>query len=350
MSDAETIRKRAGMYVGDVRNGSAVVFMVEEILANALDEHLAGCCSRISVELAADGAIAVADDGRGIPLGLAEQALTTFHSTPTLDGHAPHEHVGGHGLGLFPVCALSSRLQLQVERDGRRFSQRFERGVAASAPTDEGPASRTGTRIAFTPDPAIFGQRWQNLIRIAERLREISFLLPSLELSFRDLRQPVFKEPRGLLGYLDRDAADLASEAWVFSALGELNQISVEVAARWSPRQETSIESFANIERTTHGGTHVKGLLDGLVGALRKEAPLPCQGRSRSELERAVSAGLSAVVCVRLRDPSYGEPTKDRLDTPGARAAVKSRVGDAFATFLQAEPKLLEHFVRALAR
>jgi DNA gyrase subunit B len=162
MNALEAIRRRPGMYVGDTHDGSGLVHMLWEVVANALDEHLAGHCDRIAIEVAEDGAIGVEDNGRGIRLddvdgvSFAEKALTSFHAGPTLDGHAPHEHIGTRGVGLFAVCALSSRLELQVSRGGRCWRQRFERGLAVSTLQVTGSTETTGTRIVFAPDPGIF--------------------------------------------------------------------------------------------------------------------------------------------------------------------------------------------------
>ncbi len=162
--DADSIRKRPGMFVGGVHDGSGLTHMVWELVANSLDQHLAGRCTRIDVVLEKDGSVIVDDDGPGMPLvdtpegPFVELALTRDHQTPTLDGHTPHEHVGnGRGLGLFPLNALSSRVVVDVFANGVHCSQRFEKGFATSRMEAVGPTARTGTRITLCPDPAVFG-------------------------------------------------------------------------------------------------------------------------------------------------------------------------------------------------
>lgn len=135
LTDVDAIRKRPGMYIGDVTDGSGLTHLGWELVANSLDQHLAGRCTRVDVVLHHDGSVVVDDDGPGIPISdidgrpFAEVALTRFHTTPTFDGHAPHEHVGRYGVGLFVLNALSSRLALDVFRDGFHYTQRLERGA-----------------------------------------------------------------------------------------------------------------------------------------------------------------------------------------------------------------------------
>jgi DNA gyrase subunit B len=354
-SDLDSVRRRPGMYVGDTRDGSALLCMTWEVVSNALDQHLAGHCTQIRLELLPDGAITVDDDGLGFPLhdcngvSFAEMALTTLHGTATLDGHAPHEHVGLRGIGLFPVCALSSSLQLDVFREGRHFSQRFERGVAVSALREIDTANRTGTRLTFVPDSAIFPNTWIDSEPLSRRLREMSYLLPALTLRFTDHREHQLHEPRGLLAYVEvaaPDHDDLALPTFLAAEL--VGEIRVEVAVKWQRAPGCWIESFANIERTTDGGTHVRGLILGLAEGLRRAAPKACAGRTLKQIENALSRGLTAIVCVRLHDPTYGEPTKSRLLTPEAKAAVMTCVATSFTTFLRTESTLRRRFATAV--
>ena len=344
----EAVRRRPGMYIGDTHDGSGLVHMLWEVVANALDEHLAGHCSRIAVEIAEDGAISVVDDGRGIRLDMidgmsfAEKALTSFHEAPTLDGHAPHEHIGTRGVGLFAVCALSVRLELEVCRDGRRCSQRYERGLAVSKLCDIGTSDTTGTRLVFFPDPEIFSNTWLSPGPVLSRLKELSYLFPQLTLSFKDQREHRFNEPEGLSAYVQETTSfhDGIAFANAFTCVAATQSIIVEVAATWNCSSGMSLESFANVMRTTDGGTHVDGLLRGLVAGARKALPGACRGLRRKQVERALIRGLNAVVCVRLDDPEYGRPTRDRLSSPHVTAMVEHCVAGRFADFLASEPVL----------
>ena len=336
------------MYIGDTHDGSGLIHMLWEVVANSLDEHMAGHCSRIAIEIGEDGAVSVEDNGRGIRLDVvdgmsfAEKAMTSFHAGPTLDGHAPHEHIGARGVGLFAVCALSSWLELEVSRDGRRYGQRFERGLAVSKLRELGAAESTGTRLVFLPDTEIFSTTWLDPGPVLSRLKELSYLFPQLSSSFKDRREHQFHEPGGLASYVHSVDALHGGEplTGMFLCTSSAESIRVEMAAMWSRHSMTSLQSFANVMRTTEGGTHVEGLLRGLVAGARHALPDLCRGRRRRAIERALTCGLNAVVCVRLDDPEYGRPTRDRLASPQVATVVADCVAGQFADFLATEPML----------
>lgn len=352
VTTAEAIRKRPGMYVGDTRDGSGLAHLVWEVVGNAIDQHLRGTCSRVHVRLEHGGAVTVEDDGPGIPIhdadgiALAERALTSFHDSPTLDAHAPHTHVGSHGVGIFVVCALSSSLTLTVHRGGRRWEQHFAKGHTVSRPHDEGPSDHTGTRLTFLPDPTIFSACQLSASIVLERLRELSFLLPNLTIQFVDGREHTLRQPRGLAGHLEDTARQDAIGA-TFTFTERVEEVLIEVAARWSPHTNTTIQSFANTERTTSGGTHVQGLLAGLSEGLRRTAADAAHVSAKTR-SRSVAKGLTAIICVRLDDPTYDSPTKSILSTPRVRRIVKTAVARSFAHFLGEQPALLGHFEASL--
>lgn len=344
------------MYIGDTRDGSGLTHMLWEVVANALDEHLAGHCSHVTVEIAEDGAISVEDNGRGIRLddvdgiSFAEKALTSLHMAPTLDGHAPHEHIGTRGVGLFAVCALSAWLALEVRRDGRRYGQRFERGLVVSKLGEIGMADTTGTRVVFAPDPEIFPVTWLDPAPVLARLKEMAYLFPRLTLSFKDRREHRFHEPNGLAAYVQASDMVCGDEplADAFLCLSSAESVIVEVAAIWSTIPGTSIESFANVMRTTGGGTHVEGLLRGLVSGTRQALPDICRGLRRQQIERVLKYGLNAVVCVRLDDPGYGRPTRDRLSSPHVADVVEDCIAGPFAAYLASAPAVSARIVDGL--
>lgn len=352
----EAVRRRPGMYIGDTHDGSGLIHMLWEVVANSLDEHMAGHCSRIAIEIGEDGAVSVEDNGRGIRLDVvdgmsfAEKAMTSFHAGPTLDGHAPHEHIGARGVGLFAVCALSSWLELEVSRDGRRYGQRFERGLAVSKLRELGAAESTGTRLVFLPDTEIFSTTWLDPGPVLSRLKELSYLFPQLSSSFKDRREHQFHEPGGLASYVQSVDALHGGEplTGMFLCTSSAKSIRVEMAAMWSRHSMTSLQSFANVMRTTEGGTHVDGLLRGLVAGARHALPDLCRGHRRRAIERALTCGLNAVVCVRLDDPEYGRPTRDRLASPQVAAVVAGCVAGPFADFLATEPVLSAHIADGL--
>ncbi|MDC0740757.1 ATP-binding protein [Polyangium mundeleinium] len=349
--DIDAIRRRPGMFIGDVRDGSGLLHMVWELLANALDEHVRGICRAVSVEVGEDGSVTVKDDGRGIPVHqvdgvpFVQKALTSLHRTPTFDGHAPHEHVGLHGVGLVAVNALSSWLSLEIFRDARCYRQRYERGIPCGDLEAVGPTSQTGTAITFLPDPTIFSDPWINAGAIAARLRELACLVPSLSFSFVDHRKHHFHETRGIRVFLERTRSPGKRIFGVVAVEEVVNDISVEVAMEWRDHRWTSIDSFANIQRTTDGGTHVRGLLNGLARGLRDVEETRVNKRPLEQLRDIVASGLHAVVCVRLRDPTYESPTTSRLATPEVATVVSTVVRRAFAHGLRHNAELRTHIV-----
>ncbi|MCA9632000.1 MAG: ATP-binding protein, partial [Myxococcales bacterium] len=329
-----------------------------EVVANAVDEVLAGRCSRIDVTIEADGAVTVEDDGGGMRtdivdgMAFPELAFTTLHHTATLDGHAPHEHVGLHGVGLCAVSALSQYVTFETWRDGSRFRQRFERGRPVSKLERVGATELTGTRVTFRPDADIFSLTLFDAERIRKRLEEFAYLLPELTLTLKDRRELQFHHPRGLVAWVEaqlRDDPDVATSR-PFYLCEEHEDVIVEVAANWGSQSRSAIESFANINRTTSGGAHVRGLLLGLVAGVRAATPLACKGRRTVDLERAVSRGLVAIVCVRLNDPEFDGPTRSELSTPRVRKIVKKMVENSSRFYLHGEPELLRRITSGANR
>ena len=344
------------MYVGETNDGDGLAHLVWELVSNAVDEHLAGRCSRVAVEIEDDGTFAVLDDGRGIPVEeidgvpFAERALTMFHDTATMDGHAPHEHIGLFGVGLVAVNALSTWLIVDSYREGIHYTQRFERGRPASKLASVGKTSRSGTRIRFLPDADIFDHPPLDPGRLFARLQELSFLLPGLRLEFRDLRPHAFIQPRGMAAYVETRAGQHLFETLPFVINTGVDDIWLEAAATWTDRPWTTVDSFANVHRTTNGGTHVRGLFLGLVGAVKNNLAQAVGPRTMPQLEEALSRGLIAAVCVRLNDPEYGSPTKDRLSNPRVRPLIRSAVEEAFGQRLVADETLRTHLERLLTR
>lgn len=345
LTDVELIRKRPGMWVGDTEDGSGIAHMVWEVVGNAVDQFLAGHCSEIHVCIQPDASISVEDDGLGIRVDLEDgipylqRVLTEIHHTPTRDGHAPHEHLvrgGLHGVGLCPVNALSQWLTIDSHRDGAHHRQTYVCGVPTDPLQDLGPSDRRGTRIHFLPDPGIFGG-WLDSGPIARRLRELVFLLPGLRLGFVDQREHRFCARHGIADLVDERLAGRASTT-MFRLQTTAAAIHIDVAAVWTERRG-SIDSYANVHRTS-GGSHVKGLLQGLVhGLARALAPA---GHSMADLRQVIEAGLIAVVQVRLADPTFGAPTRDLLSTPAVGTVMSVAVAEAFADFLCANVVTLQ--------
>ena len=325
------------MFVGDTCTGDGVLHLVLELLANAYDQHVAGRCSSIDLDIAADGTITVEDDGPGIPVaggrGLPplDELLTQRVERPTVDGHRPHVHLGVGGLGFGVINALSERLELTTVCDGREARALYSRGVAIE-PIATIPTTRpSGTRIRFRPDPQIF--RFPRVPRVALTawLEDLAFLAPKLTLRWRIGGDDVAAGGLAVRVALQACCAtdEVASHRGVFDT--ETGPIDVEVALAWLPVQwhsfaEPVIHSFVNLERSRDHGTHVAGMIDGAVAFLG--------GGRRAHQVR----GLVAVVSVILTDVLWGNPAKSRLDSPQARAPVAEATRLALARWAEAHP------------
>ena len=346
------------MYIGDTNDGSGLHQMLWEVVANCVDEYLAGRCQRVDVVLERDGFVSVRDDGPGIPLHrvatgkrFAESVLTDFHTTATRDGHHPHAHVGLLGVGLAVVNALSDYLEVEVRRDGGRWTQRFTRGVPAIAFRRRGSSGRSGTLIRFRPDPGIFARIEMSYDLVKRRLAELTMLGPGLAFDLRDERRlkAALHSRAGLKDLLAVDrpwGADTATKTIRIHALVE--QTRVEAALAWIDGGRSQVSSFVNMQRT-RGGSHVEGLLDGVTDALQKAARPKRVPRRKARA--VVEAGLGAVVHVVIHgDPRFGDPTRDRLDEPAVRRVVRAVVArqlrDAFierpATWAMLERRLAD--------
>lgn len=337
-SDVALVRRRPGMWIGNVDAGDGPLNMVLAIVANACDQHNAGRCSMIDIDVAADGTITVVDDGPGMPVhggsGVPplDALLTRRSERPTADGHRPHVHFGQGGLGLFIVNALSERFELATVLDGVEARATYACGEPIG-PLATAPAERpSGTWIRFRPDPAILRYSRVPRTRLAQRLEDLSFLLPGLTLRWR-----IAGDDLAAGGLAARVAFDLecpldqvASHRATFDTAS--GPIDVEVALGWRALQwhataVPAFDSFVNLERSVAHGTHVQGLIDGISTFLG-----PGQRRTHA-------AGVVAAVAVVLSDVKWGTPRRDRLDSPEARAPVAEATQRALAGWAEACPE-----------
>ena len=325
------------MYIGDPHDGSGLHHLLWEVLANSLDQFLMGKATRIDVALHADESIEVTDDGPGIPMGptdhgppFVEWVLTSLHHSATADGHAPHVHVGIHGVGLAAVCALSENLTVELRGARGRYRQTFARGAAVTELTRVGDPSRSGTSIRLKPDPDIFSTRW-NVATIDQRLRELSALQPGLLTSFRSTQR---HGPSDLRDLLDSRNSVLPEP---FLCVRKENQMTVRIALDWNgfdgPEDEPTILQFSNLE-ATRDGDHMTGFKRGLAGAFARLGA--GHGKAWVRPFEILSRGLSAVVSVSLIDPEYGDPTRDLLVHPRIGKLVERTLVDEL-------PPLMNH-------
>jgi len=383
----DPVRKRPGMYIGST-DGKGLTHLAFEIVDNAVDEALAGHCTRIEVTLHRDGSVAVADDGRGIPVdahdatGLSgvEMVLTKLHAGGKFGGGGYKTAGGLHGVGASVVNALSVRLDAEVVRDGKRHTASFSRGVtgvfAGSGPrarftprpglsvAGRTPRGASGTTIRWWHDPTVFPPDARlDVDAVRDRLRQTAYLVPGLALVLLDRRgeEPVeetFRHSGGLVDMVaelapDRPVCDpvhvrgtgtFKETVPVLDAAGHLSptevvrEVMVDVALQWGTGYDTSLRSFVNVVRTGNGGSHQKGLERALSRTLI-DAVRAARGllRPKEDLPTLddVLEGLTAAVAVQVPEPQFVGQTKDELGTAAVARVVADVVGPGLRDWLE---------------
>ncbi len=354
----EPVRMRPGMYIGST-GPTGLHHLIWEVVDNAIDEAMAGYCTRIDVTLLADGSCRVVDNGRGIPVdpypqdptrSAAEIVLTTLHAGGKFGGAGYKMSGGLHGVGVSVVNALSTRLVLEVDRDGEHHRMVFaDGGVPQGGLTVTGPAprGRTGTTVTFTPDPSIFEEVEFRAQTVTERLQVMAFLNRGLEIRFADERPDHGESVRfqyngGIVDYVKHlnAAKESLFRKVAFFEQGEDNQ-EVEVALQWNSGFHESLHSFANGISTTEGGMHEEGFKKALTNVVNKYARARNLLKERDEnlLGEDIREGLTAIVSVRLKDPQFEGQTKAKLGNVPMRSLVERTTNEKLAEWLEENPR-----------
>ena len=351
----EAVRRRPSMYIGTT-GPRGLHHLVYEVVDNAIDEALAGHCTKILVRLQPDGSVLVLDNGRGIPVQpipklkdrrpAVEVVLTTLHAGGKFDGKSYAVSGGLHGVGVSVVNALSRRLEVQVDRDGFMWGQTYERGKPLMKLAKGKPTKRTGTIITFWPDPDIFEEVEFKRDVLAERLRELSFLTKGVEIAFVDAREApewrdVYKAAGGLADFVKllnhgRDAVN--NRVVHFDASKE--DAEVEVAMQWNAGFAESIYSFANTINTHEGGTHEEGFKKAVTNVVNRYARVNNLLKEKEEnlIGEDIREGLTAIVAVKLREPQFEGQTKTKLGNTEVRSFVETTVNQHLAIWLEEHP------------
>ncbi|MDW8706836.1 DNA topoisomerase IV subunit B [Streptococcus suis] len=358
----DAVRKRPGMYIGST-DGNGLHHMVWEIVDNAVDEALSGFGDRIDVTINKDGSLSVSDRGRGMPVGMhatgkptVEVIFTVLHAGGKF-GQGGYKTSGGlHGVGSSVVNALSSWLEVEITRDGAVYKQRFEQGgkpVTTLEKIGTAPKSKTGTKVTFMPDDAIFSTTDFKFNTIAERLKESAFLLKQVTMTLTDERtgeQEEYHYENGVqdfVSYLNEDKETLTP---VLYFEGEDAGFQVQVAMQYNDGYSDNLLSFVNNVRTKDGGTHETGLKLAITKAMNdyarktnllKEKDKNLEGSDYRE-------GLSAVLSILVPEEhlQFEGQTKDKLGSPLARPVVDGIVSDKLTFFLLENGELASNLVR----
>jgi DNA gyrase subunit B len=347
----EAVRKRPAMYIGDTAS-YGLHHLVFEVVDNSVDEALAGYCSNIRVILHADGSCTVIDDGRGIPVDLhretgksaAEVVLTTLHAGGKFEGSVYKVSGGLHGVGVSVVNALSEWLEVEIHRDGRVYSQRYDRGKPQSDLQAGEKTSKRGTTVRFKPDPEIFEVTTFSFDILANRLRELAFLNKGLRIQLedeRDEKKVTFHYTGGIrqfVEHLNHNKTPVHPRVLYFE--GGRGDIQVEVALQYNDGYQEFVFSFANNINTREGGSH----LTGFRAALTRTISAYAQANGFLKNFKGgisgddVREGLTAVISVRLPEPQFEGQTKAKLGNSEVRGLVESTVNDKLARAFEEDP------------
>ncbi|MBQ2936840.1 MAG: DNA gyrase subunit B [Lachnospiraceae bacterium] len=359
----EAVRKRPGMYIGSVST-KGLNHLVYEIVDNAVDEHLAGYCDRITVTLEADGSATVEDNGRGIPVGMHEKGIsaerlvfTTLHAGGKFDNSAYKTSGGLHGVGSSVVNALSTYLTVQVKNGGNVYEDKYERGI----PVVElkggllpviGKAKGTGTKINFLPDDTIFDKTRFKEEDIKSRLHETAYLNPGLTIVFEDMRKEEpehveFHEPDGIIGFIKDMNKSKETIHDVIYFTGELEGITVEGALQYVNEFHENVLGFCNNIYNAEGGTHLTGFKTAFTNIINtyardlnilKEKDMNFTGAD-------VRNGMTAVITIKHPDPRFEGQTKTKLDNQDAAKVVSKITSDELVRYFDRNLENLKNII-----
>jgi DNA gyrase subunit B len=356
LEGVEHVRLRPGMYIGTT-SARGLHHLVYEVVDNSIDEAMAGECDRIIVRLLKDGGCRVEDDGRGIPVKpipkakdrrpAVEVVLTTLNAGGKFGGEGYRISGGLHGVGVSVVNALSTKLTVQVMREGGTWTQSYSRGKATSKLTKGKATTKTGTIITFWPDPEIFveGTEFDRKM-LAERLQEQSFLTKGIEIQLIDEREAkpvkqVFKATGGISDFVKFLATGKETiHTRIIAMEAREADAEADVALQWTGGYAESLHSFANTINTHEGGMHEEGLKKALTNVINRYARQKGLLKEKEEnlLGEDVREGLIAIVSVRLRAPQFEGQTKTKLGNTSMRSLVETTVNEHLMTWLEEHP------------
>ena len=357
----EPVRKRPGMYIGGT-DERALHHLVAEVLDNSMDEAVAGHANRIEVELHADNAITIRDNGRGIPVdphpkfpgkSALEVILCTLHAGGKFSGKAYQTSGGLHGVGASVVNALSDSMVVQVARNKEIHEQRFSRGIPLGPVEKVGQApNRRGTTVTFHPDAEIFGSHRFKPARLFKSIRSKAYLFSGVEIRWKSEiddgetpQEATFHFPGGLSDYLKETlgtASTYADKPFAGSVdfqekFGEPGK--VEWAINWTPARDGFLQSYCNTVPTPEGGTHVAGFWSAILKGIKAYGELAGNKKAAQITREDLMSGGCALVSCFIRDPAFVGQTKDRLSTEAAAKMTEGAVRDHFDNWLANDTK-----------
>ncbi len=360
----EAVRKRPGMYIGDTDDGTGLHHMVYEVVDNSIDEALAGHCKNINVRINSDGTVTVSDDGRGIPIDIhktekksaAEVIMTQLHAGGKFD-HDSYKVSGGlHGVGVSVVNALSKKLQLEINRDNKKYFIEFEDGEAKAPLKAIGKSKQSGTKITFLPSTEIFSTVKFSANILIKRMRELAFLNKGIKIIFIDAslkkeKISEFKFDGGVIEFVDfldekreklqnKNGNDLFRKPIYIE--GKKNNIEIECSLKWNAGYGEEIFPYTNNIYQKDGGTHLLGFRSALTRVVNKYAN---EHNLLKKNKLAISGddikeGLTCVLSTKIPDPKFSSQTKDKLVSSEVRMIVETVVNEKLSTWFDQNPSV----------
>jgi len=349
----EAVRKRPGMYIGDVHDGTGLHHLVWEVVDNAVDEHLAGHCNNIIITIHADGSLTVLDDGRGIPTGMhskgistPELVMTVLHAGGKFDNDSYKVSAGLHGVGVSAVNAVSEWVKLEIYREGHTHFQEYRRGVPQSPIAQIGNTERTGTKLTFKPDTDIFTFTDFSWDILNNRLREVSFLNAGLRIELTDERDDRKTEYhfeggiREFVAQLNKSRVPLHDE--VIRVTDTRDNIEVDIAMQWSDAYSEQIYCYTNNVANKDGGTHLTGLRTALtrtINSYGEKHNLLKDLKGSAMSGEDAREGLTAVLSLKHPDPSFDSQTKSKLVSSEVKGIVEAVIGEKLSAYMEENPQ-----------
>lgn len=349
----EAVRKRPSMYIGST-DGRGLHHLVYEVVDNSIDEALAGFCTKVDVSINPDGSVTVIDNGRGIPIdphpvhkkSALEVVMTILHAGGKFDKNTYKVSGGLHGVGVSVVNALSEWTEVEVSRDGKKYSQRYIRGKPESDVREIGTSDATGTKTTFKPDPKIFETTDFQYDILSNRLRELAFLNRGLTIILKDLRSPdgqaeTFNYSGGIVEfvkYLNNKKQPLHDPIYFER---QRDDMVVEIAMQYTNSYTENVYSFANNINTHEGGTHIIGFKTALTRVANDYIKANKLSKEDEKLTGDdVREGLAAIISVKLMEPQFEGQTKTKLGNSDVKGIVDSLVTDGLAEYFEENPKV----------
>ena len=360
----EAVRKRPGMYIGDTDDGTGLHHMVYEVVDNSIDEALAGYCKKIEVSINNDGSITVEDDGRGIPVDIhkgekksaAEVIMTQLHAGGKFDHNSYKVSGGLHGVGVSVVNALSQKLELNIERDGKKYFIEFENGEAKVPLKVSGKSKNNGTKINFLPSKEIFSSTKFSFLIIQKRMRELAFLNKGIKIILNDFSQKKsknveFKFDGGIVEFVEfldetREKLKNKNDNELFRKPiyieGIKNNIDVQCSLKWNAGYNEDVYPYTNNIYQKDGGTHLLGFRSALTRVINKYASEQnLLKKNKVTLSGDdVKEGLTCVLSVKIPDPKFSSQTKDKLVSSEVRNIVENIVNEKLSIWFDQNPSI----------